>query len=169
MVPISSTPRRMGLALCRTFDIRPLAMRFLLLLIVCSLFISCRRKAILSDFKSDGCSLFPDSSLITKDDWCDCCYAHDLAYWKGGTQAERLAADEAFRACILEKTGDEALAEIMFQGVRFGGSPYFYNWYRWGYGWKYGRMYAPLNEQEQSQVAEKLKSLTQKGAVAPCL
>ena len=122
----------------------------------------------MSDFRSDGCSLFPDSSLISNDDWCECCYAHDLAYWKGGTQAERLAADEALRACVLEKTGDQDLAEIMFQGVRFGGSPYFYNWYRWGYGWQYGRMYAPLTDQEQSQVADKLKLLEKEGSVFPC-
>ncbi len=138
-------------------------------MIYCSLLLGCGRELALSDFRSDGCSLFPDSSLITNDDWCACCYEHDLAYWKGGTKAERLAADEALKECILRKTGNQELAEIMFQGVRFGGSPYFFNWYRWGYGWGYNRMYGPLTEPEQSQVAEKLSLLKKEGSVSPCL
>ena len=36
----------------------------------------------------------------------------------------------------------------MYEGVRFGGSPYFYNWYRWGYGWSYDRKYQALNASE---------------------
>ena len=59
----------------------------------------------------------------------------------GGTKAERLKADEALRECIFKKTGDEKLAKVMYAGVRLGGSPYFYNWYRWGYGWDYDRKY----------------------------
>ena len=142
-------------------------MKFLLLIVYFCFFIGCGEDSTLSDFKSDGCSLFPDSSLITNDDWCVCCYEHDLAYWKGGTQAERLAADEALKACVLDKTGNKELAEIMFQGVRFGGSPYFYNWYRWGYGWGYDRKYEPLTDQEKSQVAEKLLLREESGS--PCL
>ena len=84
----------------------------------------------LSDFTSDGCSLFPDSSLINSDDWCVCCLEHDIAYWKGGTEAERLAADQALRDCVIEKTGNKQLAEAMYVGVRMGGSPYFQTWYR---------------------------------------
>ena len=143
------------------------SIKFLLLIIYFSFSIGCRKDSTLSDFKSDGCSLFPDSSLITNEDWCICCYEHDLAYWKGGTLAERLAADKALKACVLNKTGNKELAEIMFQGVRFGGSPYFYNWYRWGYGWGYNRMYEPLTDQEKSQVAEKL--LLKEDAASPCL
>ena len=50
--------------------------------------IACSNETELSPFTSDGCSLFPDSSLINKDDWCECCFQHDLAYWKGGTKEE---------------------------------------------------------------------------------
>lgn len=36
--------------------------------------------------------------------------------------------------------------------MRFGGSPYFYNWYRWGYGWTYERKYQALSAVEHKQV-----------------
>ena len=115
-----------------------------------------KNPAPLSDFTSDGCSLFPDRSLINNDDWCECCMEHDIAYWQGGTKAQRLAADKKLRDCVLERTGSEALAETMYQGVRFGGSPYFYNWYRWGYGWNYERKYQTLTQEEQRMVSDKL-------------
>ena len=110
----------------------------------------------IKDFTSDGCSLFPDRSLINSDDWCDCCLEHDIAYWQGGTKAQRLEADQLLKECVLKKTGDAVLAEAMYQGVRVGGSPYFYNWYRWGYGWSYKRKYQALTLEEQRQVSEKL-------------
>lgn len=136
---------------------------------VCVLgFASLREKAGISDFSSDGCSLFPDRSLINNDDWCGCCFAHDIAYWKGGTEEERLAADIALRDCVLEKTGNEDLAAIMFEGVRFGGSPYFYNWYRWGYGWNYQRKYKALSEKEQKRVDEKLAAYYAGRPAHPC-
>ncbi len=44
----------------------------------------------------------------------------------------------------------------MYEGVRVGGSPYFYNWYRWGYGWSYLRnhreKYQALTKDELQQV-----------------
>lgn len=122
----------------------------------------------LSDFTSDGCSLFPDSSLINSDDWCACCLEHDIAYWRGGTEAERLTADEALRDCVLEKTGDAQLAEAMYLGVRMGGSPYFKNWYRWGYGWNYQRKYQALTKDEEILAASKLKAFFASDPELPC-
>ena len=127
-----------------------------------------KSEGILSDFSSDGCSLFPDRSLINADDWCDCCFEHDIAYWKGGTEEERLAADIALRECILEKTGNTELAELMYEGVRFGGSPYFYNWYRWGYGWSYERKYQALTPEEQAMAEEKLNQYFAGNPRHPC-
>ncbi|MEM7790751.1 MAG: hypothetical protein AAF546_05055 [Verrucomicrobiota bacterium] len=132
------------------------------------LFFGCGRKSELSDFKSDGCSLFPDSSLILNQDWCDCCFEHDLAYWQGGTEEQRLQADKALRDCIVEKTGNEELAVLMYEGVRFGGSPHFYNWYRWGYGWSYERKYSPLSKDEKQQVEQKLKHYFSSNPQSPC-
>ncbi|MGZ0655808.1 hypothetical protein ACWPKS_09395 [Coraliomargarita sp. W4R72] len=124
--------------------------------------------AELSDFTSDGCSLFPDRSLIDAKDWCDCCFTHDIAYWQGGSEAQRLAADERLRDCVLMKTDDPLLAEAMFNGVRFGGSPYFYNWYRWGYGWNDRRKYQELTVKEQRMVTEKLVEYYSSSPTSPC-
>jgi hypothetical protein len=122
---------------------------------------ACSNTSELSPFASDGCSLFPDSSVITKKDWCECCFQHDVAYWQGGTELQREHADIALKQCVLEKTDDKTLAKMMYDGVRFGGSPYFYNWYRWGYGWSYlnnarGK-YQALMDNELQQV----KTLTE--------
>lgn len=109
-------------------------------------------KPEIHEFATDGCSRFPDHSLISNDDWCHCCVAHDLAYWRGGTAEERLAADETLRTCVEKATRNRALANLMFTGVRAGGVPYFYTSYRWGYGWKYGRNYTALTPAEQELV-----------------
>lgn len=128
----------------------------------------CKEQKIISDFKSDGCSLFPDNSLILEKDWCYCCFKHDMVYWHGGTESERSAADKALRDCVLQKTGNEELAQLMYTGVRFGGSPYFYNWYRWGYGWGYDRKYKELNDIEKKQVALKLEEYFSNNPDHPC-
>lgn len=100
--------------------------------------------------------MFLDKSLINDDDWCRCCYEHDLAYWRGGTEKQREEADQQLRDCVYEVTGNAEFADFMYEGVRFGGSPYFYNWYRWGYGWGYERGYGELSIEELNQVRTKL-------------
>ena len=126
--------------------------------LVCALFSGgCASAADINEFSSDGCTLFlngtPDDRML----WCDCCFNHDIAYWRGGSEEERKEADKMLQACALERTGSKALADTMYEGVRFGGSAVFPTWYRWGYGWKYGRGYKPLTEIEQKQVAAKLE------------
>lgn len=108
----------------------------------------CSPDAELAPFTSEGCSLFPGSSSISQQDWCACCVEHDKTYWRGGTEAEREAADVALRDCVLQRTKNTTLANVMYEGVRFGGSPYFYNWYRWGYGWGFERTYQALTTEE---------------------
>lgn len=110
--------------------------RFLLALTVLTL-IACARTVRLKPFASDGCSLFPDGDTRSGS-WCACCFEHDLAYWKGGPDSERKAADSALGDCILARTRDSTLARAVYLGTRAGGSPYFPTWYRWGYGWPYG-------------------------------
>ena len=105
-------------------------------------------------FSTDGCSLFPDRALIGNADWCSCCVKHDLAYWRGGTEEERLEADEALKSCVTAASGNAQLGALMFDGVRAGGGPYFFTPYRWGYGWPYGRMYRALSAQEDAQISE---------------
>jgi hypothetical protein len=116
---------------------------------------ACTSDADLRPFTSDGCSLFPDTSIINEDDWCSCCFDHDLAYWRGGTAEQREQADSQLQECVLAKTDDKILASAMYEGVRLGGSPYFYNWYRWGYGWGFDRKYLALTAQE-GEVADRL-------------
>lgn len=116
----------------------------------------CATTADLSRFTSDGCSLFPDGTVNHRSLWCDCCFNHDIAYWRGGSEDERREADKTLRRCVLDRTGNAALAEAMHDGVRLGGNPVFPTWYRWGYGWGYGRGYRPLTEEEQKRVADRL-------------
>jgi len=71
---------------------------------------------------------------------------------------DRKHADEMLRDCVLQRTDNKALAELMYDGVRAGGHPAFPTWYRWGYGWKYGKKYAPLTVQEDRQARRKLET-----------
>jgi hypothetical protein len=111
----------------------------------------------LRPFASDGCSLFPDRALVGTVDWCACCLAHDLAYWRGGTNEQRLAADQDFQACVSAKTGDAALAATMYAGVRLGGGPEVNTSFRWGYGWPHGRGYQALTPSEAA-LADRLEA-----------
>ncbi|RKX32908.1 MAG: hypothetical protein DRP71_11415 [Verrucomicrobia bacterium] len=152
----------------RTLRSRTGALCFLVAALLLPAQLSCSKRVGISDFTSDGCSLFPDHSLIDESDWCDCCLVHDIAYWKGGTEEERLAADLALRECVLARTGDEALARLMYEGVRMGGSPYFNTWYRWGYGWSFDHKYRALSEAELEMAEEKLETFFREHPAGPC-
>ena len=119
-------------------------------------------------FATDGCSLFPDRSLISKADWCSCCVAHDLAYWRGGTALERLRADQDLKACVLAASGSAELADLMFAGVQMGGGPYFFTPYRWGYGWPMGRLYRPLSADEDAQASSLRAKYTATHPILAC-
>ena len=122
----------------------------------------------LADFTSDGCSLFPDGTLKDRAKWCDCCLSHDMEYWAGGTEEERKRSDERLRDCVLARTGDTTLAETMYLGVRAGGHPAFPTWYRWAYGWPYGRGYKPLTNEEQQIVKSRIDDYWKKHPGAYC-
>jgi hypothetical protein len=113
----------------------------------------CATTGSLEPFSTDGCSLFPDRALIGESDWCQCCAAHDLAYWRGGTAEARLLADQQLAACVLKASGSDMLSSLMFEGVRLGGGPYFYTPFRWAYGWPYTRAYEPLSPTEEALAA----------------
>ena len=116
----------------------------------------CSSSQRLKKFKSDGCSMFPDSSWISDSDWCDCCFEHDIIYYGGGTKQERKAADKALRDCVRERS-NRFLAGLMYLGVHMGGTPYFPTWYRWGFGWKFGRGYKLLTPEEMSLIRKELE------------
>ena len=110
-------------------------------------------------FSTDGCSAFPDGHAEDDTLWRDCCIAHDLAYWAGGSYADRQAADEALALCVAD-VGEPEIARLMLAGVRVGGSPFFPTSYRWGYGWPYVRGYAPLSETEKQQIMDAIDRAT---------
>ena len=144
-------------------------LKFPKILLVLLLFLSaCGDDAQLDAFTSDGCSLFPDSSWISDDNWCSCCVEHDRAYWQGGDESKRYIADLELHNCVLAKTESKLLAALMFEGVRVGGSPYLYTWFRWGYGWKYGRWYTPLSESEQVEVDRRVTKFVEQENTPVC-
>lgn len=102
-----------------------------------------------ADFHTDGCSWFPDCQ------WLHCCVAHDVRYFAGGTETERLRADEGLYNCV-EKIKGEKFAGMMFQGVRKGGSPKINTPFRWGYAWDYGRGYRALSLEERADTQDKI-------------
>ena len=82
-------------------------------------------------FSSDGCSAWPDEwqGIYFYED----CFLHDIEYWCGGTEADKLAADLLLALGICRK-GAPKMAEIMFNGVRVGGVDWLPTPWRWGYG-----------------------------------
>lgn len=109
----------------------------------------------LKSFVSDGCSVFPDGTIEQSRLWLSCCVKHDLAYWKGGSSAEREIADRELKQCV-RSVGEKEIAELMLAGVRVGVSPYFPTEFRWGYGWPYLRGYEPISDEEMKQVKARL-------------
>jgi hypothetical protein len=144
---------------------------FLNLLLVLGILSGCASAKVsdLKNFTSDGCSLFPDGTISDRAKWCQCCLLHDIAYWRGGTEEERKRADEVLRDCVFDRSKDAVLAETMYAGVRAGGHAAFPTWFRWAYGWPYGRGYKPLIEEEQLQVREKLDDYWKKHPEGYCV
>lgn len=89
-----------------------------------------------ADFKSDGCTWFPDR------DYRDCCVEHDKAYYFGGTIKQRKAADDDLYRCVLDRVGPKRkfTAQFMWAGVRLFGISFLPTPFRWGFGNKYPRM-----------------------------
>ena len=90
--------------------------------------------------------------------WAECCIRHDLAYWQGGSNDERLSADQALKQCVA-KVDEPHIAKIMLAGVRVGGTPYLPTSFRWGYGWPWTRGYKTLTAEEKILVKEQLNKL----------
>lgn len=87
-------------------------------------------------FTHDGCSFFPD--ILPGLDLRAACLQHDIAYWAGGTSAERKAADRAFRRNIYDAgVLGIPVSYAVYAGVRlFGNSPIAgLTDAEWGYGW----------------------------------
>ncbi len=105
----------------------------------------------LSPFETDGCTHFPNGNDRDPNLWLECCVNHDLKYWIGGSEEDRLSADEGLKECVIGK-GEFETANLMYEGVRIAGSPYFNTSWRWGFGWAEMRGYSPLTPMEKSKV-----------------
>jgi len=127
-----------------------------LLVIVCLLaLVSCAtRPEGLTEFRSDGCSSFPDGTRSHPNKWLSPCIQHDFAYWQGGTWEQRVEADLELKRAVIEG-GNPVVARLIYLGVRLGGSPWWPTSWRWGFGWPYPRGYQELSEDEKRQVTLK--------------
>ncbi len=110
----------------------------------------------LKPFTTDGCSMWMDGTPAQPSLWRHCCVAHDKAYWLGGSEAQRKIADDRIQACVREAQGP-AMADYMHTHIRWGGSPYWFSMYRWGYGWNYWENWRPRGyktptPEEQAQI-----------------
>ena len=106
-----------------------------------------KTQAKLEPFSSNGCSVFPDGATY------GCCYVHDMAYWAGGTAADRRKADRALELCAGD-VSNHVVGGIMYAAVTIFGTPGVPTRVQWGYGWDDTRQkgYAALTSAEQSQV-----------------
>jgi hypothetical protein len=82
------------------------------------------------DFGGDGCTLFPDGN------YRECCYRHDVDYFRGGTEKERRESDKKLYRCVRSKKGwqNEVAAPLMLFGVRVFGGSFLPTPFRWGFG-----------------------------------
>ena len=83
-----------------------------------------------AEFKSDGCSVFPDFDYRT------CCVEHDKEYYVGGNWKQRWRSDKKLYKCVASKKGfhHKFIAPVMWLGVRAFGIPCLPTSFRWGFG-----------------------------------
>ena len=108
----------------------------------------------LAPFVSDGCSCFPEGTPDVPDLWERHCLDHDRTYWQGGTRHERKQADLKLREGIRSE-GKPLTANLVYAGVRIGGTPWLPTPWRWGFGWKkFPRRYRELSGEERRIICE---------------
>ncbi len=113
----------------------------------------------LRPFESDGCTLSPDGTWRERDKWKECCVAHDLRLWGGGTKSERIAADNKLRSCKDAKAGPR-IAYLFWLGVRIGShSPFKLPRKQWGNAWPERPGHRSLSANEIDQLIMEIQSL----------
>lgn len=81
-------------------------------------------------FVTDGCTLWPDGR------WVECCVAHDIPYWCGGSAQQRRDADRLLRTCVANRSS-VWMGTLMYVGTRIGGHRLTPFHWRWGFGRDY--------------------------------
>jgi hypothetical protein len=84
-------------------------------------------------FTTDACSIAPNT--LGDKEWSQCCILNDFAYWCGGTNEERKAADEELRSCINAES--QNMGDVYYWQMRLLGSKWLPSPWRWGYGDSY--------------------------------
>ena len=99
-------------------------------------------------FSSNGCSGFREARFFS------CCFVHDLAYWAGGTRADRTTADRALWRCVFDISGERIAADIGYLLVRLGAIPGRFIKDGWGRAWydTNRSRFAPLTRDQQQWV-----------------
>lgn len=136
---------------------------FLGLLVINCSFIGCSSNMLnppnqLREFTTDGCSLAPNGPPAHPQSLLRCCIEHDYLYWRGGSSAERLEADQALKACV-SKAESPDIGRLYYDAVRVGGSSIFKTKFYWGYGWTQKRADSPLTTSEAQQVLEQSRKI----------
>ncbi len=85
-------------------------------------------------FVSDGCTMWPD--ITSGISIYEACFLHDLKYWCGhpGEDVDRLKADAELMIDVSRIRDSVKMAEIMFHGVRRGGTEHLKHAFSWGFG-----------------------------------
>ncbi len=107
----------------------------------------------LKPFETDGCSISPDSSLTSKKSYLPCCIQHDYNYWLGGSESDRLNADQTFYACM-KTVASTLTAYSYYRAVRISGGPRTGLPFKWGYGWSKNRLWKEINSSHVSFIEE---------------
>lgn len=88
------------------------------------------------DFRFDGCTLFPE--IIFGTNLTQACLMHDIAYWSGGTPAEKQAADQAFKVAVAQSGRfGTMIAPLAKEAVNIYGDTWLAHVFgaHWGFGW----------------------------------
>lgn len=110
-------------------------------------------------FESDGCTMSPDGTFRERTKWRDCCIAHDLRLWGGGTKEERVEADLTLRQCMETKAGPR-IAKIFWLAVKMGShSPIKLPNKQWGNAWYQNSGYRSLAPEEIDRLIIKIQEL----------
>lgn len=85
-------------------------------------------------FVSDGCTMWPD--ITNGISIYEACFLHDLKYWCGhpGEDFDRLKADAELMMDVARIRDSIKMAELMFHGVRRGGTEHLNLAFSWGFG-----------------------------------
>ena len=85
-------------------------------------------------FISDGCTMWPD--ITNGISIYEACFLHDLKYWCGHPREDvaRLKADAELMMDVARIRDSVKMAELMFHGVRRGGTEHIKRAFSWGFG-----------------------------------